>query len=75
MEGLPIPSYQELRTLSQASSEVVGVVTEKEIRSYKSERMQRITIYSEQDNRPHLQAERLAETTEQGGHVERCHKL
>ena len=55
--------------LQTASSRVVGLVAERETRSYKSERMQRVTIYNEQDNKPHLPAEQLAETTEISGHV------
>jgi hypothetical protein len=55
--------------LQTASSRVVGVVAERKTRSYKSERMQRITIYNERDDEPHMSAERLAETTEDSGHV------
>lgn len=48
------------------------MVAEKDIRSYRSERVQRVTIYNERDNKPHLSAAQLAETTEKGDHVEKC---
>jgi hypothetical protein len=54
-----------------ASSKVVEVFTEKKTRSNKSERMQRVTIYSERDDEPHLSTEQLAETTRSVRHVER----
>lgn len=66
IEDLAASSVPRLQT---ASSRVIGVVAERETRSYKSERMQRIAIYNERDNEPHLPAERLAETTENSGHV------
>lgn len=50
----------------------VGVVAEKGIRSYKSERVQKVTIYNESDNKPHFPTGQLAETTEKGDHVKKC---
>lgn len=72
IRGLADALVLSLQTLSQVIVEEVGVVAEKEIRSYKSERVQRVTIYNERDNKPHLSAAQLAETTEKGDHVEKC---